>query len=641
MVTLAPPPPVCASSDRTDRAPRPRAHALIRRCAIASALLAAHLSAIPPSPAQSQHGGTPPTYTLTAWTAQAGLLPGDVLAIAEDRDGYLWLGTSTGLVRFDGAVFTPRDTRPDSTSTGNASVAVIVGARDGTVWAGHGGTGGISRFSGDEVTRFAPADGLFAGAVGALVEDRNGTIWAGGRGGLAAFRDGRWERLDERHGWHNAAVHSIYEDRAGRLWLGTSGGVFTRTGSRFELREPRATFVQDFAEDRSGTMWITDTRETIKRLGGGEAPVHGPTVRVPQSAWRMTADRNGQLWIAALGGGLLRLVDDSTAPPRIERFAYESRIAGSPRAVFLDRNGNLWIGMRGGGLLRVAESSFQTGIPLEGLTNDGVRAIHAGADGSVWVATGHSLNRFSGDRRDVLELAQTRALETDGAGNVWAATARGVGRLDRGGFAATELPPDIQWEGIVAMAIDADGDHWLCSSEQGLMLWDDRTLRRFDHAPELHDRSCSSVYADRRGRQWIGFTSGGLVMHSAGRVEQFDEEDGLAIGAVIAILEERSGAIWVMTRSGLSRFQDGRFTTVTQRNGPFADLVAAFVQDDEGYLWVGVNAGAALVRFRPGEMDRVLADPLRTIEYALYDSSDGLQGGDRLAAEPRPRRPWQ
>ena len=585
------------------------------------------------------------SYSLTAWTGQAGLSLGDVFAITEDRDGYLWLGTSNGLVRFDGAVFARRDTGVQRMAAADQTVSALLGARDGSIWIGHSGAGGIARVTGDAITRFGADAGLPPGGILAIQEDRGGTIWAGGRGGLSAFRKGHWERVAGAPELEDAAVYSIYEDRDGQLWLGTSKGVYTSVDHRFELRRSDATFVQDFAQDRHGRMWTTDTRETIKRLATGEGPIHSAGALVPEGGWRMASDRDGTMWVAALGGGLMRLVEDDSGKAIIERFPYQHKIAGSPRAVFADRHENIWVGLRAGGLLRVSKNYIQNHFLLEGLTNDGVRAIRATPDGSVWVATGHSLNRFIGARRDVYAVAQTRAIEVDGSGQLWIAAVYGFGRFENGGLARMNFPSDVRWQEIMSVATDAAGAHWFCSSQQGVMVWRAGTLRRFPDLPRMAD-SCSSIYIDSRGRQWIGLTAGGVAVHDGDTLRHFGEGNGLAAGPVLQVLEDRASNIWIETASGISRFQDGRFTTVTQRNGPFTGLTPALVLDDEGSLWVGINSGAAIARFRPSEMDRVAADPYHEVQYTLFDASDGLHGeiarqqGRALAARAADGRLW-
>ena len=565
-------------------------------------------------------------YSLAAWTVQTGLPAGDVIAITQDLDGYLWLGTSTGLVRFDGAEFTARETLGQTAPREDRVVSSLVGSRDGSLWVGRGGSGGVARIYMDRVTNYGERDGLFAGPVASLLEDRDGTIWAGGRGGLARFRHGQWEHIRTRGDYRGADVHSIYQDRQGRLWLGTSAGVYAGTNEVFELRFPGQVFVQNFVEDLHDTLWVTDTRDTIKPLNGSGSLTRAATGRPPQSGWRLAMDRHGQVWIAALGGGLLRLVGHGVRPDAIERFLYEGKIGGAPLALFFDRDGDLWVGMRGGGLMRVSEQSIAGNVPLDGLTNDGVRAVAAGTDGSVWVATGHSLNRFIGASRQVFPLSQTRALSTGDDGTLWIVTAGGVGHLENGRFVSLTLPADIIWERVSAITSDTTNGRWLCSSAQGIMLWRNGELFRFEDVPKIRGKACSDVYSDRRGRQWIGFAGGGIAVHGGASTELYTEADGLAGGGVLAILEDRSGDIWITTRSGVSRFHNGRFTTLTEANGPFVDLIAALVEGDDGYVWAGVNGGAAIVRFLASEMDKVAVNASRLIEYTLYDASDGMQG---------------
>src|SRR5688572_20084128 len=174
-----------------------------------------------------------PSHTLTAWTAQGDLSLGDVFAIAEDRDGYLWLGTSNGLVRFDGAVFTRTAIGTPARAT-EGPVSALVGARDGSLWVGSAGV--LVRMRTDGVVHFSPGTVPLPGSVAALLEDRTGTVWAGGRGGVSAFRDGRWEPVTVTPALGDGTVYSIYEDRDGLLWLGTSNGVYANARHGFELR---------------------------------------------------------------------------------------------------------------------------------------------------------------------------------------------------------------------------------------------------------------------------------------------------------------------------------------------------------------------------------------------------------------------
>ena len=581
-------------------------------------VIAALVAGVAPARAQP---GVP--YALSVWASEKGLPPGDVFAINQDAEGYLWLGTPTGLLRFDGSRFVSWASLNDKEPLPSGPVHALVSAHDGSLWVGLGGGGGIARIDKGHLTRFGPAQGAPPG-VNAMIEDRQGVVWAAARRGLFRFADGRWTTVGTSEGYPGAEAFAIFEDRAGALWLGTSAGVYRRSKTTFELVN-RDKNVQSLAEDASGAIWVTDSNHVIRRLDDEKAPRPAASVRLPASGWRLLGDRRGQVWVAAFGGGLLRLADTSGAEPAIERVPYEHRLAGSPRSLYEDRDGNVWVGMRGG-LVRLSEASFDSTVALEGLTHDGVRTTAAGADGSVWVATGHSLNKFDGRGRTVYDLSQTTALHTDRHGVLWVATTPGIGRLLNGRFVPEPITPAaVQFSRVLAITTDARDTLWLCSALKGVMAWDGRALSVFEKHADVFNRACVAVLTDSRDRVWIGFQGGGVAVYERGSFQVFGERDGLAAGPVVGLVEDRSGGVWVATQNGVSRYLNGRFTAITQANAPLVDLVPVIVEDDEGYIWVGVNSGVGVIRFHPREVDRVAANPSYHLEYALYNETDGLQ----------------
>ena len=341
-----------------------RSHVPFTRRAAAFVLLLC-LPAVTASTAPLNDSSTvKPSYTLTAWTGQGDVSLGDVFAIAEDRDGYLWLGTSNGLFRFDGAVFSRRATGTSTRAT-EGPVSALLGASDGSLWVG-----GAGRFAADEDRRDHGLQSRHRSPA-RIVSPRFSKTGRepSGQGGAAASppsvttAGSLWQ---SRRNWATGPSTAFMKTAMAGCGWAHPKGVYANALHGFELSLAEPTFVQDFAQDRHGQMWVTDTRETIKRLTTGEGPIHLPGARVPEGGWRMAADRDGNLWVAALGGGLLRLVDDASGAPALERFPYQHKISGSPRSIYSDRNGNLWVGMRAGGLLRVSENSIRNQLPLEG-----------------------------------------------------------------------------------------------------------------------------------------------------------------------------------------------------------------------------------------------------------------------------------
>lgn len=565
-------------------------------------------------------------YAVTAWTAKDGLPVGNVLAITQDSSGFLWLGMNGGgLVRFDGFQFLQWSPSSGPELLGGF-IPALVGAHDGSLWVGFGDATGVSHVESGRVVNYSAQDGLDVGTVAAMLEDRDGVIWVGGIGGLWAFQNRTWHHYGRGEGLPSLDVFSVYEDHEGSLWIGTSAGIFRRRhhDRSFSEDDRHAYPVQSFAEDSAGTMFVSDTRTIIRTLNPAHHVVS--TSSLNGSGARLLHDRAGDdIWIAALGEGLFRAHRKANAFV-VDRFAYEDRFTGAARSLFEDRDDNIWVGLRSGGLLRLSASPIRTDTHLEGLTNDGVRALTTTSDGSLWIATGHDLNRFTQDGgHTAYPFDQTLALQGDPTGRLWAVTPRGAGPFVDGRFAPIALPPSLRLERTLSFVHSPEG-LWMCNYDQGLSRWRDGTMTTFEQFPNISHRPCDFVYTDRGHRIWVGFVTGDVAVYDHNTFHLYTTADGLAAGSIQSIFDDGAGAMWVSTKTGLTRISGGRLTTVTERNGLPGNLVPSLVQDRHGDLWIGVDAGASLVRIDKREIDKVAVDPFRQVAFTLYDESDGLKG---------------
>ena len=325
---------------------------------------------------------------------EGGLSPGDVFAVTQDAEGYLWLGTPSGLLRFDGYGFASWASLNDKEPLPTGPVHALVSGHDGSMWVGLGGGGGVRPHPARPPHPLHDRQPARLRRVTAMIEDRQGVVWVAARRGLYPLRR---QRVDapERRGRVSRRRGVLIVRGSRRRAVGGHGGrrlpahdEHVRAGER---QPQRAEPGRGLRRARSGSPIRT---KSIRRLYDGRAPRADASVRLPASGWRLLGDRRGQVWVAAFGGGLMRLLDTSRGAPAIERFAYEHRLAGSPRSLYEDRDGNVWVGMRGG--LRAAVGSVvRQQHPARGRSRTTACAPPpSAADGSVWVATGHSLNRF-------------------------------------------------------------------------------------------------------------------------------------------------------------------------------------------------------------------------------------------------------
>jgi diguanylate cyclase (GGDEF)-like protein len=562
-----------------------------------------------------------PGMAFASWGTEQGLPSNIALDITQTRDGYLWLASYEGVVRFDGVAFRVFN-ESDIPGLVRASFWRVDVDSSGTLWAASE-RDGLVRYAGGRWTVFRARDGLKSDRVTALLPDTGGVLWVGTGRGVSRVRNGRIEPLPAPPGGEEPSVIDLARDRQGNLWIGTTaGGVLRYRDGRYERVGAQADQVTALRAEPDGTVWVGSFDAGILRVRGGEIRrLAAEGAGAPRRVNTILRDREGTLWLAA-ENGLFRMDGERAVPvPRPD-----GRPLAQAATLHLDREGNLWAGSRQGGLFRLRPTAVATVTRADGLPHDLVSAIAGDGAGGVWIAThGGVAHRTA---RGVALYTQARGALADDVtrdvlrgrnGDVWVATNGGLTRIRDGQattFGARDGLPDDR---VRALFEAPDGTLWV-GTYNGLAELRDGRFRTYGPGDGLTDPYILSVFADRSGTVWVGTQSEGLFRMRGGRFVPGPRE--LAGQPVFRISEDADGTLWVGSARGLARIRGDRVFVFNTRHGLPGNAVYQAMGDGPARLWLTGSWGVAHVARE--ELEAVAEGRARTLTLKQFGSRDGM-----------------
>lgn len=424
-------------------------------------------------------------------------------------------------------------------------------------------------------------------------------------------------------------VQSIYQARDGALWIGSAGGIARFDGTRFTTFEDptipelssRAAF--GFMEDTSGALWIAYNSGVARYRAGKFTAVVDKSVLQSRRAWGFAQATDGAVWIAT-ENGLLRWAGEPS-DTEAGSITHHFKVAdGLPtdrlRALTFDRDGTLWIATTGGGLVSYANRKFTVMNPANGFPHLEVRHVLADPAGGIWAATaGAGLVRINGadiktftvadglPTNHLTYLARRSATRAGQCDEIWMGTwGSGVVRLCDGKFATISSAQGLGGDQVWALHVDREGSLWTGTWNGGLNRLSQRAFGVIGKPEGLSNDNTRSIVHARNGMTWVSTAGGGVNLIDGDKVRAFTMDDGLASNESSGLFEDRDGAIWVasytagVTRirvAGKSGAASGEQKFVLDRFGvadglPHID-VRAFLQDRAGTLWAGTTGGLA------------------------------------------------
>ena len=522
-------------------------------------------------------------YSHRIWRVQDGLPQNRIQAISQTPDGYLWIGTSEGLVRFDGARFFLFD-RANTPAFTDDSILSLYPSREGGIWIGTE-SGGLLYYHNGSFQALGAQDGITNGFVRALYEDSKGTLWIGTDRGFFRRRDGKIKRLDAQGEIPVTAVVGLAEDSSGRIWVAGGIGVLVVEGEtvrRFLPDHPALNGLRAISRARDGRLWLLSS-DGLRRIENGALIVdHGLDQVSPVS---LCEERNGDLWIGTLGEGLVLLRRSGELIPLREPGVLPDN---SVSALFEDREENLWVGTQDG-LLRLSRKRILTLNSTDGIADDNVVTIYEDHQG------------------DLLLITVTGA----------------VYRYSHGHVSRMPLPAAISENRARLVYRDTKGDLWFGTATSGAIRLSQGRATVYTTREGLRNNAVRQFYEDRQGQLWIALGSG-LSRWDGHQFHNYYVEDGLAYGSVRVVMEDRGGDIIVGTDGGLNRIHQGKFVPDAAFQKLRGEKVWAIHEDPTGTLWAGTRGGG-LFRIRDGQVNRITTrDGLGSnVIYRLLEDDNG------------------
>jgi ligand-binding sensor domain-containing protein/signal transduction histidine kinase len=565
-------------------------------------------------------------YTHDVWQSRGDLPLDSVQAVIQSSDGYLWIGTPNGLLRFDGITLTPFDTR-ETPGFPNNNVQALATSRRGGIWVGT--EGGLVYLRDGHATTYTTANGLPNNVVRALHADRDDNLWIGMHGGgVARFRDGRFDVYGTAQGLSNNVVRALLRDRNGDMWIGTDAGGLNRLRDGVITVYTAADGLGDnsiwaLLEDSRGRLWIGTAGAGVReRLPDGrfEARAMGLPSRFVRT---MVEDRDGSLWVGTEGGGLHRYRHGELSSFRQEQDLSSDTV----RALLEDREGSLWIGTIGGGLNRLRDAKFTTLTTREGLRSDLTRVVYEDRNRNLWIGTdGGGLHRLTGNALSHYTTSTglsgntIRAVLQDRTGGVW------VGTLNAGlnyirGRRITRIA--VADQTVRSLLEDRDGSIWIGTYGGGLNRYANGRVSTYTTRDGLSSDFITALAQSQDGTLWIGTNGGGLNRFAAGQFAAYTSGDGLVDPQVRSLYVDAGNQLWIGTASGgICRRVHDRFACYSTRHGLPSDGIFQILEDDRGRLWMSSPRG--IFHVTRSDFDAVDRKTASSVSATAYGTSDGM-----------------
>ena len=569
--------------------------------------------------------GTP--FTFRSWQREQGLPENYVRALAQTRDGYVWVGSDDGVSRFDGVNFFPLGLQEGFQG---GPVQVLFGDRRGALWIGSVG-GGLSRWQGEKLSKFTMSDGLPSESITALAEDSDGRIWVGTQAGLVVLQDGHSVSLSGAEIFSGKPIATLCCDHKGTMWVGATGvGVFAYQGDKFDqlrdvaldnlLQDPHCLLV-----DQHGRIWIGAGDAIVLCRDGDQWRRFGiPRHLATHYISALAEQPDGTVWAGSVGEGLLEFKAGKLVVVNASSGLSDNLV----ESLLVDREGKLWVGTHGG-LNRICLKKVSVLSHNEGLDYGAVQGLVEVQPAVIWAAQPNGVYQWDGRMFRRLALSGLSPPEPSAAvllaardGSCWAAGARGLLHFKKPQSAEEAGGvPALTNLSVSALGPDLKNGIWAGTRVGELWHFADGKWQVQANCPRGH--AITAIVPEADGVLWVGTEGDGLYRFEGDAHFRCEKIPDLPSNWIRTLYLDAQDTLWIGTAGGgLSRLQNGHIATFTMRDGLPDNTISQVLEDDDGNLWLGDNRGIA--RIKKSDLTDLAMHKILAVYPQVYGRADGM-----------------
>ncbi len=609
---------------------------IVKACAVLAILLCA--TALTPGLERDKNIDQ---YGHDTWTSQSGL-PGEaVYQILQTPDGYLWLRTSAGLVRFDGVRFVLVDPAVSGKPVREPVGAMCMSAGGDLL------VRTITRtliYRNGVFTDYMPSAALPDGSIRVVFESREHDVYIGADDMVYVIQNGAPRLLQRGTGW----IYAFLEDDEGTIWVGSASGLYSYRNGHFAALKglPQGFRTTSIAEDREHRFWVTTIAGLFRLTPDKHALEPRAQKLIRNEANAFMEDKEGNYWVGTSADGLFRLSGEQVSSVTPSDGLTDSKAL----SLFEDREGSLWVGTAGG-LDRFRDTKLTTLTTKEGLPANQTWLAMGTRDGSLYVfCAGGGLARIKNGSvtaitpKDGLPSAYANGLFESRDGSLWIGTIGGLSRYRDGKF--TVYRGNGYFSNAPISAINEDEESLIVTtSEMATFRFKDGQVFPFTFEGQSTPISSPgsnytfSIYRDPSGTLWFG-TVHGLFRFAKGVPPGNAGQSQISL-PVTSISDDHRGNLWLTTRApGLVRFRmrDGQVTHYGKQDGLFDDIATRVLIDEDGNVWASTANGIYKTSLQG--LDDFADGRISSVRATRYGTDEGMKTSEASPAAQQPAG-WQ